>query len=239
MTATVEDVATRQESRRPGGARRLVVLVVAGVLVLVIGLAGGLFLGRYQLWSTDQTATPGPADIGFSQDMTVHHQQAITMSQLVEDKSGPAVRALARQIERGQLQQIGQLQGWLAVWGAPQLSDHPMAWMHGQQGSGGMPGMDMGAGHDAADDQTMPGLANQDELGQLQTLTGRDLDVLFLQLMIRHHQGGLGMTQQAAQQAQTAPVKALAANMAVDESQEIAYMNVLLSQLGGKPLPTS
>lgn len=225
----------------PGRARRgkRTVFAVAGVVLLGLGAAGGLLLGRYEFPAASPIAGPNPVDIGFAEDMTVHHQQAITMAQMVEDRGGPQVRPLARQIEHSQLQQVGQLQAWLGLWGAPLLSAHPMTWMSdGGAAPQPMGGMHMGGGASTEQaDLPMPGLATQDELAQLQSSNGKDLDVLFMQLMLRHHQGGLPMAQYAAEHAELAPVKSLAATMAIDESQEIAYMTVMLGQNGATPLP--
>lgn len=218
---------------RGPATRRTVLVAVVAVLLLVVGSGAGLYFGRSLLDGPDPATTPSPVDIGFSEDMTVHHQQAITMATLAEDRLSPTVRAMARQIERDQLQQVGQMQGWLGLWGAPLLSAEPMSWM---VAPGHMGGMSAPTGADQPGG-AMPGLATSDELGQLQTASGKELDVLFLQLMVRHHQGGLGMVQFATQHAQVAQVKALGANMAVEESQEIALMTLYLTQDGAKPLP--
>jgi hypothetical protein len=56
----------------------------------------------------------------------------------------------------------------------------PMLWMAGDPASGGMI-MTVSA------DGLMPGMATKDELAKLRAATGRDLDILYSQLMIRHH----------------------------------------------------
>jgi Domain of unknown function (DUF305) len=49
---------------------------------------------------------------------------------------------------------------------------------------------DMG---DVGGDGLMPGMAKADEMTRLRGATGKDLDILFLQLMIKYHLGGSHM----------------------------------------------
>ena len=94
------------------------------------------------------------------------------------------------------------------------------------------------AGHSHLEpDGLMPGMATPAELDKLETLTGKPLDIYFLQLMIRHHQGGLPMAQYAAEQATEPYVRNLAQKMAQAQSNEIVQMEQMLRQLGGTPLP--
>ena len=83
----------------------------------------------------------------------------------------------------------------------------------------------------------MPGMATQSEINKLLSLTGKPLDIYFLQLMIRHHQGGIPMAQYAAAHAGRAYVRDLARKMVQNQSNEIVTMEQLLRQLGGSPLP--
>ena len=57
----------------------------------------------------------------------------------------------------------------------------------------------------------MPGMASTEELSGLRAATGPQLDVLFLQLMLRHHEGGAGMLSYAAEHAELPQVRNLAA----------------------------
>ena len=49
----------------------------------------------------------------------------------------------------------------------------------------------------------MPGMASPAEMDRLVNLTGNRLDVQFLRLMTRHHEGGLPMAKDAARHAGT------------------------------------
>jgi uncharacterized protein (DUF305 family) len=215
---------------RRGWARPLVA-VLAAVALLLLGAAAGMLVGL-----PGSTATSPPAadsvDVGFAQDMSEHHQQAVQMASWERDHTtDPALRQLAFDIETTQLQQIGQMQGWLALWGAP--TDPPggkhMTWMttpdHAHMAATG------------AGVVTMPGMATSDQLRALRAATGPQLDVLFLQLMLRHHQGGVVMLQYGTDHASVPEVRNLAAQMLSSQTSESEYMTQLLSARGGTPLP--
>jgi len=179
---------------------------------------------------------PGATDIGFSQDMAAHHAQAILMTHIVLAGNGSIeVRALAMTMQTDQLVELGMMQGWLAVWGAPGVgATAPMSWMDSDLASdGAMASMD---GMTTATAKLMPGMATQDELNQLATLSGNALDVFFLQLMIRHHDGGMGMSKFASTHAALLAVRALGARLVLDETLEVVLMHRLLKIDGGTPL---
>lgn len=214
------------------------VLVAGGALaLLLLGAAAGLLIGLPG--SSDAPASPGPdsVDVGFAQDMTVHHEQAVQMATWERDHTtDPQLRQLAYDIESGQSRQIGHMQGWLGLWGASSLPTGPfMRWMPSS-----MPGM---SGHGASGSTSagagvtpMPGMASDEELRQLRTSTGAAMDTLFLQLMLRHHQGA-GMLGYAAHAAGQSDVRNLAAQMLTAQTNESEYMRHLLAQRGAAPLP--
>ena len=93
----------------------------------------------------------------------------------------------------------------------------------------------MAAPSDGVD--TMPGMATSDQLRALRAASGPQLDVLFLQLMLRHHQGGLEMATYAADHAAVPAVRALAKSIATSQTGESALMKSMLADRGAKPLP--
>lgn len=236
------------ESQRPRTSRWWYRLIVASAVVslLLLGAAVGLLIA-----SPGSTALPVPGpdsvDVGFAQDMSVHHEQAVQMAARERDIStDPELRQLAYDIETGQTAQIGQMQGWLALWGAAlQPTGRPyMTWMspaHGpaMNGSGG-------AGTGAADAGTagghgpdrMPGMAADEELRRLRSATGRELDVLFLQLVLRHHEGAIPMARDAALRAEHPTVRNLATQMLTAQTAESQYLRQLLADRGATPLPS-
>jgi uncharacterized protein (DUF305 family) len=83
----------------------------------------------------------------------------------------------------------------------------------------------------------MPGMATEEELAGLRSLSGTAFDVEFLRLMIRHHQGGLDMAVYAAEHADVDAVRRLAATIRSAQTSETATMTDLLTERGGTPLP--
>lgn len=225
---------------------RTALLAVIAVLALAIAAAGGYLLRG----DGSAPAKPGDAsaDAGFARDMITHHEQAVQMAIVVEYASADAeVRTLAFDIETSQTYQEGQMNGWLDSWGLTRQTSQPMmSWMDGSEMSqmqhdmSDMP--DAAAGGDAQGDPTgqdtalMPGMATPAEMAQLQGATGTAQDVLFLQLMLRHHQGGVAMAQQGTQKANEPYVRALARKMVTVQTREVVLMEQMLRARGAQPL---
>ena len=220
---------------------RLYTLIIA-MIALAVGVGAGLLIGVRQHPSA---ATPvgGAVDIGFAQDMSAHHQQALMMCDLIPVNVAPDVRGLASEIRLTQWREIGQMTGWLQMLDAPLDNPHPMAWMtsasgpsteahHHDDGAMPMPMPGMAAGM-----LEMPGMANGKELTALSSSAGKQAETLFLQLMIRHHQGGVDMAAYAAREAHDSTVKEAALGMVKDQTEEIQLMMVMLDQRGGQVLP--
>jgi uncharacterized protein (DUF305 family) len=160
--------------------------------------------------------------------MSSHHRQAVLMAGLARDRTAdPELALIAYDIETSQLNQVGQMQGWLSLWGLSQSTGELMSWM------GDHAGMDMSG----SDDGRMPGMATAQELDELRAAEGTQFDVLFLQLMIRHHEGGAAMADYAAEKAGVASVRALAGSIAESQSAEIDTLTDMLIASGGTPLP--
>lgn len=215
-------------------ARRItqvIVAVVAAISLLLLGAALGLLVRVPSFDSSEPEVTA--VDIGFSQDMSVHHQQAVTMATLARERADDvAVRQLAFDIETNQRDQIGRMQGWLGIWNQPAQTTGPvMQWMSEtgghQHGAAPMP-MSGGA--------LMPGMANSEELSRLSSLRGPEFDVYFLQLMLRHHQGGAPMAEYGATHASVPAVRALAKNMLGSQGSEMELMKTMLTRRGAQPL---
>ncbi len=196
--------------------------VGAGFLALVLGVGIGVAMesgGDDGGSSSADAVAPGPVDVGFSQDMIVHHEQAVAMAQLVRNRTeDPRIAALANGIVDEQLLDIGALRGYLALWQAPILpSGPPMSWMA------------EGHEHHHEGDTAMPGMATTAQLNAMRTAKGTALDRMFLELMLRHHAGGLAMLDDAAANAVVPAVKSLAARISFHQNEEIRTLNALLA----------
>jgi uncharacterized protein (DUF305 family) len=223
VTAPTTSEPAAPAAAAPGRSRGLLVLlaVVSAVALLAAGAGLAVATGL----GADRPPGERSVDAGFARDMSAHHVQATEMAQVVRDRgSDPEVRLLAFDIETQQLSQVGQLRGWLQTWGlTAQSAVPPMAWMAG--------------GHHALQPgEPMPGMATTGELDRLRSLTGRALDVYFLQLMIRHHHGGLEMAQDAAAHASEPYVRDLATKIVQGQQAEVVTMERMLRERGGQPL---
>ncbi|NIH85105.1 DUF305 domain-containing protein [Amycolatopsis granulosa] len=223
---------------RPGP--RPVVLGATVVVVLLVGAVLGMFLTQLAL-RPDSSATPaaGSVETGFAQDMSVHHLQAVTMASWERDHTtDPELKQLAFDIESTQREQVGRMKGWLMLWGQPeQAAGAPMTWMTSDAGHGHMAMAPPTAAAGGSDGAVMPGMATNTELARLRSLSGRDLDVYFLQLMLRHHQGGTEMAQYAHDHTTVAAVKALTQSILTSQGAEMTQMRTMLAARGAQPLP--
>lgn len=192
-------------------------------------------------------------EAGFARDMKVHHAQAVTMSFMIRDLTDDeSVRMLAYDIAATQQNQIGQMTGWLDLWGLTQTTTRPpMEWMSpaGMAAMGGhpmvpgaaAPGPATGTGSATVpgpvtvtgpDAPQMPGMATKAQLDRLAGLRGVQAEVLFLQLMITHHQAGVAMAQDALDHARSQVVRDLAKGMVAGQNAEIAQMRQWLAERG-------
>jgi uncharacterized protein (DUF305 family) len=192
--------------------------VVAAIIVAALGFTVGVAVGR------PHYPGEGSPDVGFARDMSTHHAQAVDMGMIAfQNATLPEVRTLGGDIAMTQKGQIGIMQGWLQTWDVPvNGTEAPMSWMPG--------------GPTELNNGLMPGMASQDEINKLKMATGKDVDILFLQYMIRHHLGGAHMIEGVLALNPTPPVRDLAQTMEKNQQAEVATMTNLLKQLGAAPL---
>lgn len=209
-------------------------LLGAVLLVLAAAATGWLLRGEER-----PAATHGPVDVGFAHDMSVHHAQAVDMATTeLTGGSDPAVQNLAFDILTSQQNQIGRMQGWLTSWGEPLLpTGGHMGWMAAHEHHSGMGGGGMGGGGMSGPMASMPGMASPAEMDALRRAAPAARDVLFLQLMLRHHQGGTDMLADAAERAETGYVRALATQMLATQNSESALMTSMLRDRNAPVLP--
>lgn len=235
MTTATESSPAAAEQGRPAWSRAVVV-GASVIVVLLVGAALGMFLTQRALSGDDQAVpAAGSIDVGFAQDMSTHHTQAVTMANWERDHTtDPELKQLAFDIESTQLEQIGRMKGWLMLWNQPEQSaGTPMAWMTGPAGHDGM---NMGGSTPMLVNGLMPGMATDAELAKLRSLSGKDLDVYFLQLMLRHHEGGTAMAQYARDNASQPAVRTLAQSILISQGAEMDQMKLMLAARGAQPL---
>src|SRR3954470_15050000 len=196
------------------GSRAMLALCVGAVTLVLIGCGSG----------TPRDDSP---EAGLARDMATHHAQAVEMSLLVRDQSSDDhLRTLAYDIIVTQATQRGVFMGWLQEWRLPQASPRPrMAWMPGHPqsfSSGSAP--------------LMHGMASDDELQRLRMAKGSDAEILFLQLMIRHHEGGVTMAHALIPLSDRAEVVQMAKSIESGQRVEIAEMQGMLASRAARPL---
>ncbi|MEU2993913.1 DUF305 domain-containing protein [Streptomyces griseoincarnatus] len=205
--------------------------LAAGALAAVLVVGGAAGWAGASAAGEEELALPVPAadsaDAGFARDMAVHHQQAVEMSYVVRDRTDDEeVRRLAYDIAQTQANQRGMLLGWLDLWELPKVSaDPPMTWM----GMG-----DAAAGEDGA---LMPGMATDAEMERLGRLNGRQAEVFYLQLMTRHHRGGVHMAEGCVRACEVDTGKRLASGMVEGQESEIRLMAGMLKARGAAARP--
>jgi uncharacterized protein (DUF305 family) len=197
---------------------KVVVGVVAAVVIAMIGFTIGSLSGGHD------HPGEGSADVGFARDMSTHHRQAVEMGMIAfQHSSTPDVSTLGGDIAMTQQSQIGMMQAWLKEWGVgPNSSAPPMLWMpDGQRSLNG---------------NLMPGMATREEIEKLKAAQGTELDILFLQYMLRHHLGGIHMVDGLLADNPSPDVRDLAETMKRNQAAEVTVMKTMLAELGAKPL---
>ena len=134
------------------------------------------------------------ADVAFLEAMRVHHEQALTMTALVEERTDREdVLLFVRRMDISQTAELEQLERMLA--------EHEDAVRRGSAGDVGRHDGHGGHGtHDGPDADgdhgDMPGMLSAEELAALAAATGDDFVRLFLEGMTRHHEGALVMVEE-------------------------------------------
>jgi uncharacterized protein (DUF305 family) len=212
------DAPGRHPRPRYGPARWQVVVVVVALCFLA-GVVG------WWLNKPDSDSF-SPVDIGFLSDMETHHNSAINMSFDYLDRShDPVVKHFAQEIISSQTQELAAMNSYLNRAGGAKVAGDgsvAMAWM----------------GHPVRPSD-MPGMPTKAELADLDDSEGLAADDQFTRLMIRHHAGGIGMADYAAEHGENAGVRKLAAAMARVQRSEIGEINARRVALGLSPVPQS
>ena len=160
------------------------------------------------------------ADVRFMTGMIGHHAQAIVIASLAPTHgASPPVQTLAARIISSQQDEIATMRQWLRDRGQPAPEVHiegTSVMVHG------------------ADHPHMPGMLTAGQMRSLDEARGVAFDRLFLTYMIQHHRGAVTMVQQLLGTdgaAQDEEVFKFASDVQVDQTTEIARMELMLSTL--------
>jgi uncharacterized protein (DUF305 family) len=154
------------------------------------------------------------ADVRFMQNMIGHHAQAMEMTALLASRTGSAeMRKLALRIDVSQADEIKMMREWLQARGVTPASEHA---------------------HHMPAGMHMPGMLTAQEMERLAGSTGAEFDRLFLEFMIKHHEGALIMVKELFSTpgaGQESEIFAFASDVDADQRMEIDRMRVMLKEL--------
>jgi uncharacterized protein (DUF305 family) len=155
-------------------------------------------------------------DVRFMHHMTMHHGQALEMTSLVPSRNpSQGLGLLSERIDISQKDEIALMRRWLERRGKPlpPTGEHMMG-------------------------MAMPGMLTAAEMARLRAATGSEFERLFLELMIKHHEGALIMVAEllgSQGAAQDSELYALVSDIEADQRAEIARMQSMLMAMGARP----
>ena len=142
-----------------------------------------------------------PFDLQFIDHMTPHHEGALMSSEhMISNSKRPEIRQLYEDIQNSQSEQIEQMQEWREEW---------------------YPGAEQPSG------MTGNGMMNSSMQGMM---GGNALDVMFLKMMIPHHQMAVDMSDEALSKAEHPELRDLAQKIRDEQSSEIELMKGYLGE---------
>ncbi|WP_425547689.1 DUF305 domain-containing protein [Brevibacterium daeguense] len=160
------------------------------------------------------------ADVMFAQMMIPHHQQAVEMSEtlLAKDDIPQDVADFAQGVIDAQQPEIDRMNSMLEAWGQDPVS--------ATERPGRNQGQGQGQGHGG-----MSGMMSEDDIQRLNEATGTDAARLYLEQMIRHHEGAVEMAEQQVSDGQNPQAIELAEQIIQDQEAEIRDMETMLEGL--------
>ncbi|WP_414837293.1 DUF305 domain-containing protein [Candidatus Nanosalina sp. VS9-1] len=136
-------------------------------------------------------------DVMFMNMMIIHHDQAIDMAELAENRTdNENILELAKNISQAQTQENRQMTEWLNQLGY----ERPVR------------------GH------RMAGMASREEMEKLRDINGTEFNELFAALMIEHHEGGIAMSQNFYRSGENTELRKMQLQMIEAQQKEIRRM---------------
>lgn len=140
-----------------------------------------------------------PYDLQFIDSLTKHHQMAVDMATAGAPKfANKALKDAAAKMVKDQSREIVQLKQWREQW-------YPAAASAESMQMAGMSGMNMDMSH-------------------MQMMSGKALDLMFIDMMVPHHEGALAMGKDALAKAEHQEIKDFSQKMIDSQTKEIAQM---------------
>ncbi len=156
---------------------------------------------HYSEMKSSPDAASQPYDLQFIDTMTHHHQGAIDMAKMVLMRSQDGeLKKFAQKIISDQAKEIRQIKDWRDKWYS---------------------------GKPAALNMEMPGMTDSmnmmmgDGMKKMEAASGKEFDLMFLDMMKPHHEGAIAMSKEALTKAEHAEVKTLANQIIKAQEAEI------------------
>jgi uncharacterized protein (DUF305 family) len=201
--------------------------------LLLCGLAGSAFAqarhpathepASSQAEAPSTTPLYSDEELVFLTHMIAHHRQAIDMAALVPARSArKEFVTYARHLAGAQEAEIDQMRALLEA-----AAERGQATPH----------------HEMTDDPPMPGMLSKAEMAALTAASGSTFERLWLEGMIRHHQGALDMAlaqqqREFVNRRQPFGIAAMADDIMTTQRGEISLMKAWLEQWGlAPPIP--
>lgn len=173
-------------------------IVLAAVLGAVLILLAFATVNSPEQASNTDSGDFNDADTMFMSMMIVHHDQAIEMAELAENRTdNENILELAENISQAQTQENRQMAEWLRELG------------YGRPENG----------------HRMAGMASEQNMTRLEESNGSEFDQLFAELMITHHRGGVLMAQSFVDRGLNPELKEMEKDMIEAQKREIELMN--------------
>ena len=179
-------------------SRSLKNLAVVGSIFLV-SCSGGSAAQDGESWNK--------ADQKFVQEMIPHHEQAVTMSEMVNKTEVSSELAdLASEIIKTQAAEIEQMQSFLNEW---EVKSDPHS------------------GHKMSGDESH-GMMTDEDMDTLNNSSGAGFEKMWLTMMLAHHNGAVKMAETVIAEGKDSRVKTLAQNIIGAQQKEISLIKSLL-----------
>jgi uncharacterized protein (DUF305 family) len=154
--------------------------------------------------TSDPNAASAPFDLQFIDTMSAHHHGAVEMAEMaLKQSNNDELKKFAQKIIDDQKKEIAEMKDWREKWYA---------------------------GKPAAKNMEMRGMADSmkmmsgDEMKQMEAATGKEFDLMFLEMMTPHHVGAVEMAKEALAKAEHPEIKTLSNNIIKAQESEIKMM---------------
>jgi uncharacterized protein (DUF305 family) len=167
----------------------------ASILFLGLALLTGFVLLQPNR-GNGESADFNSNDVMFMNMMIVHHDQAIEMAELSENRTeNENILEISNNISKAQTRENEQMNKWMQELGYNPGNHHRMA-----------------------------GMASEQEMQRLRNSNGREYNNLFAELMIEHHEGGIAMAQNVYNSGENTELREMQGQMIEAQQNEIGKM---------------